>query len=139
MIPWRTLVAQMDATIDAQLAEPVRFLPWDRGEYDDGAPDTSRPVKETLAVLRFDLDTVVDGGGPLERTGKTFASRTVNEPVRLSVSGAAISAVRLREGDRVRALDPERVGTVDEWFEVKWIGSDASGRLDVHLARLVAL
>ena len=118
MISWRTLVADMDAKIDAQLAEPVRFIPWLRGEYDDGAPDSSRPVKETLAVLRFDLDTVAAAGGPLERTGKTFAGRTVNEPVRLSVTGAEISAVGLKQGDRVRARDPERTGTVDEWFEV---------------------
>ena len=139
MIDWRTLVADMDAAIDQQWAEPMRFLPWDRGEYDDGAPDTSRPVIDTPAVLRLDQDTAASAGGAIERTGKTFAGRTENEPVRLSVDGAAVRAADLRLGDRVRALDPVRKGTVDEWFEIKWLGADASGRLNVHLARLVAL
>ena len=59
--------------------------------------------------------------------------------MRLSVDGAAVRAADLRLGDRVRALDPVRKGTVDEWFEIKWLGADASGRLNVNLARLVAL
>jgi hypothetical protein len=139
MIDWRTLVAGMDVAIDSQLAEPMRFLPWDRGEYDDGAPDTSRRFVDTLAILRLDQDTVGTAGGPAERLGQNFAGRTENEPVRLSVDSAAVRAAALRQGDRVHALDPLRAGTVDEWFEIKWLGSDASGRLNVHLSRLVTL
>jgi hypothetical protein len=139
VIDWRELVSRADAAIDAQFGEDVRFLPWHRGEYDDGTPDTSRPTVDARAIMRLDLDTVGAGGGPVERVGQTFASRTVNEPVRLSVDGDAVRAADLRQGDRVHSLDPKRAGTVDEWFEIKWLGADAAGRVNVHLARLVSL
>jgi hypothetical protein len=135
MMTWRDLVAHMDAAIDDQWAEQIRFMPWMRGEYDDGEPDLSRPVITTYGVLCLDKETVT-GGGPQERTGKTFGSRMAVAPVRVSVPSTVIRAAVLREGDRVRALDPERKGTIDEWFEIEMIAPDASGRVDIHLNRL---
>jgi hypothetical protein len=123
----------MDAAIDNQWSERIRFLPWMAGEYDDGEPDLSRPVVTTQAVLRLDND-VVTGGGPNERIGSTFGTRMVMGPVRVSVDGASVAAAKLRSGDRVRAL--EHVGTVDEWFEIERLDPDASGRLEMYLKRL---
>jgi hypothetical protein len=132
-VSWRDMVAAMDAAVDTQWAESIRFMPWIAGEYDDGEPDLSRAVLTTMGIMRLDKE-VVTGGGPNERVGSTFGTRMATAPVRVSISKTAMQAAVLREGDRIRAL--ERIGTVDEWFEIERFLADASGRVEISLKRL---
>ena len=128
---WRDLVGRMDAAIDDQWSEPVRFIPWMAGEYDDGEPDLSRPVITTYGVLCLDKETVT-GGGPEERTGKTFGSRMAVAPVRVSVAGTAAAAAF--RSARMRALTRNtraRRRTVRD----RMIAPTRRG-VDIHLNRL---
>ena len=126
MADWRTLAAELDATVDATWGERIRVTPWQAGTYDAGARDASRPIVDGVGELFFTADQIVPGGG---QSATGFASRVSEIDIRLSCASAPLRAAGARQGDHIDALDS------GDTFEIVSIAHDGTGRASVKLVR----
>jgi hypothetical protein len=133
MKTWRQLFADMDRHQDGVWGETIRLLPWNASEFDDGAPDMTRPVMTVAGILDLPAERIVPGGATAERVGASFGTRVVSAPVTLSIDGDIVRTMRLRANDRVHAIDRR---SPDDWFAIEWLAPDASERYKLHLSRL---
>lgn len=123
MVDWRALERTIDQVQARTWGEAVRL-----SFFKNGAPDQSRPITDTRAVLHVGSDdsSRLDAG-----SGSVFRSRLAAGQGELFLDRSTYTGPIPRAGDAVRALD--RAG--QPWFDVSMVGDHDTNLIVVTLTQ----
>lgn len=126
---WKSFQTRMDAVVDRYFDEPVRLVPWIGGKYSEpGTFDSTRVIIDTRGIYVQAGAAITGEGGTM---GGGMDLRVVTQDVWLSIVDERIVKLRnWKKGDRVYFSDR------NEWFEISWPDTSATGRPNIHLIRL---
>lgn len=121
-VDWHQLTALVDAAVDDKFGEPIKFIPWSKGDgYVEGMPDWDRVIADAVGCYVSPKARVAQPPGgftaPMANTDLLFSVRTMY-------------IIGLQQGDHVELA--QREGT----YEVAYITPGDTDRSILHLLRL---
>jgi hypothetical protein len=116
-------------TVDAQFGEPVNLLPWQKGEFVNAGPDTTRtPIGPVTAIFKTTRSMPAN-------VAPDMASRFSQSDAYISINEEHLTDCEFQQGDRVELVNP-RADNPSGVYEANYISHTPVKRSRVFLIRI---